>query len=57
MNTRNVIEFIEWLERNKDIYLVDITNDDSRFVTGYAHPSDWDELEKHIEEYKKEVYK
>lgn len=47
-------DFIEWLEIKKRIYLMDIKNNKDRFITD-GFPSNWDELEKLIEEYSQDT--
>lgn len=43
-----IIDFIEWLEE-RNIYLIDITNNKDRFVTTGSFPSDFTELEELLE--------
>lgn len=47
-------DFIEWLEIKKRIYLMGIKNNKDRFITD-GFPSNWDELEKLIEEYSQDT--
>lgn len=49
-----ILDFIEWLENKKRIYLVDITDNKDRFITD-GLPSDWTELEELIKEYSQDT--
>lgn len=52
-----IVEFIAWLEDTKNVYLVDYTKGEERFLSGLGAKSDYTEISHYWDEHHKEKYK